>query len=273
MRMAYRGGGVRDVPGVPAHGTRCRPSSSFGSGHNDAMTDGPVVRRVGILAPMQIELDPIVRRLALEPDGDVYGGRVGGVEVVVMLAGVGMAAGARAARRMLERGVDWVMVVGVAGGVDAAASRIGDVVRPETVTHRERGLSFRPHDVDGAPRAGTLSCGDDLVTDRDTLSAMAAEGVVALDMETAAVAEVCEAAGCPWSVFRTISDFAGEGLVDEAVFAMARPDGSVDVDAVQRYLRGNPEGLDTLARLAGDAGVAVEAAASAAAAACARLSP
>ena len=52
---------------------------------------------------------------------------------------------------------------------------------------------------------------------------MAAQGVVAVDMETAAVAAVCEAAACPWSVFRGISDYAGEGLVDDAIFAMTRP--------------------------------------------------
>ena len=71
-----------------------------------------------MLAPMQPELQPIVRRLGMEGDGSVYRGRAGDIDVVAMLTTIGMAAGAQAAQRILEHDVDWVMVVGIAGGVD-----------------------------------------------------------------------------------------------------------------------------------------------------------
>jgi adenosylhomocysteine nucleosidase len=116
-----------------------------------------------------------------------------------------------------------------------------------------------------------LSCGDELITGPDELNAMAARGVVAVDMETAAVAAVCEAAGCPWSVFRGISDYAGEGLVDDAIFAMTRPDGTADPDVIARYLEENPERREVLVRLAHDTHLATEAAAAAAIDACAAL--
>ena len=42
-------------------------------------------------------------------------------------------------------------------------------------------------------------------------------GVIAVDMETAAVAAVCARLGVPWSAYRGISDRLVEGIVDEAI--------------------------------------------------------
>jgi len=219
---------------------------------------------------MQPELQPIVRKLGLEGDGSLYRGRAGAIEVVAMLTTIGMAAGAQAAQRILEHEVDWVMVVGIAGGVDVSVP-IGAVIVPEVVIDRATERQFRPAFAGSIAPRGTLSCGDELITGPDELNAMAARGVVAVDMETAAVAAVCEAAGCPWSVFRGISDYAGEGLVDDAIFAMTRPDGTADPDVIARYLEENPERREVLARLAHDTHLATEAAATAAIDACAAL--
>ena len=41
-------------------------------------------------------------------------------------------------------------------------------------------------------------------------------GATAVDMETAAVAAVCERKGTPYAVFRAISDYATDGSVDAA---------------------------------------------------------
>lgn len=229
------------------------------------------VQRVGMLAPMQHELAPIVRRLDLEGDGSVYQGRSGGREVIAMLTTMGMGPAADAARRLLARDVDWVMVVGIAGGVDPEVVRIGDVIAPDVVIDRATGDSFRPSAGGGTGPRGVLSCGDDLIIHPPTLAGMAGDGVIAVDMETAAVASVCEAAGRPWSVYRSISDFAGGGLVDDALFALTRPDGSADADALNRYLAENPDRLEVLTQLSQDMTVAVEAAAEAAVRACAEL--
>jgi len=223
-----------------------------------------------MLAPMQPELEPIVRMLGLEGDGSVYRGTAGAIEVVAMLTTIGMAAGAQAAERMLEHDVDWVMVVGIAGGVDRSVP-IGAVIVPEIVIDRATGGRFRPKFAGSIIPRGTLSCGDELITGPDELDAMAALGVVAVDMETAAVAAVCEAAERPWSVFRGISDYAGEGLVDDAIFAMTRPDGTADPDVIARYLEENPDRRQVLVRLAHDTNLATEAAAAAAIEACATL--
>jgi adenosylhomocysteine nucleosidase len=229
-----------------------------------------------MLAPMQPELQPIVRRLGLtigsKGDGSLYRGTTSdGVEVVAMLTKIGMANATDAARRMLGNEVDHVIVVGIAGGVDMSALQIGDVIVPERVVGRVMKRSFRPNFVGDIEPHGTLSCGDDLITDPDALALMAAEGIVAVDMETAAVAAVCEDANVTWSVFRGISDFAGEGIIDDALFALTNPDGTADVARVAEYLEAHPERLDVLKRLAEDTRCATEGAAEAAIAACAAL--
>jgi hypothetical protein len=90
-------------------------------------------------------------------------------------------------------------------------------------------------------------------------------------METAAVAAVCEDANVAWSVFRGISDFAGEGLIDDALFALTNPDGTADAARVAKYLEAHPDRLPVLKRLADDTRCATEGAAEAAIAACASL--
>jgi nucleoside phosphorylase len=208
--------------------------------------------------------------MSLERDGAVYRGRVGNVGVVAMLTTMGMPAGAAAAQRILELGVDWVMVVGVAGGVDHTVP-IGSVVVPEVVLDRDTGATFRPSPSGDIEPRGVLSCSNELFTAADGLAEMERQGVIAVDMETAAVAAVCEKAGTPWSVFRGISDYADSGLVDDALFAMTRPDGTADPDVIGRYLEQHPERLEGLAQLAHDSELATEAAAAAAVRACATL--
>jgi adenosylhomocysteine nucleosidase len=92
--------------------------------------------------------------------------------------------------------------------------------------------------------------------------------VVALDMETAAIGAVCQERGCPWSVFRTISDRSSDGLVDDAVFRLARPDGSPKLPAVARLVARQPRRIPDLVRLGRDVRVATQSAAAAAIRAC-----
>jgi hypothetical protein len=234
------------------------------------MSDPGTVRRVGMLVPMKIELDPVVRLLALEADDGRWTGRAGDVEVVARLTMIGMGPARRAAERILDDDVDWVFVVGIAGGVEHGIE-IGSVIAPEVVVERATGRSCRPAVVGGGAVRGILSCGDDLIVDPAVLDGMAAQGVIAVDMETAAVGAVCEDAGRPWSVFRGISDHAGGGLIDPGVFAMTKPDGSADQEALARYLDEDPSRRAVLAQLAHDTHLATEAAAAAAVAACALL--
>jgi adenosylhomocysteine nucleosidase len=230
--------------------------------------------RVGLLAPMRQELAPLVKKLALrraQADPARHVGRAGSVEVVAALAGIGTAAAAQAAERLLaEARLDHVMVVGIAGGVDAAQP-IGERIAPEVVVDGASGREHRPAQLGELPPRGKLVTWDRLVTGLDEAEALRRSGVVGLDMETAAVAGVCERHGCPWSVYRAISDRVTDRTTDPEVLALAGPDGSGDPAALARYLLARPWRVVRLARLARGTAAAANAAADAAIRACARL--
>ena len=224
-------------------------------------------RRVALLAPMRQELGPLVRRLGLRrragPD-PVFAGRRGAVEVVARLSGIGTRAAARAAEAALDAGgLDRVVVVGIAGGV-APELALGELIVPEVVVDLASGAVHRPAPLGGATPRGALATSDRLIGDPEELASLARRGILAIDMETAAVAAVCEARGCPWSVFRAISDRA-DGSVDPEILALAGPDGRGDLRAVARFAATRPWRLPQLVRLARGTRRAAEAAARAAA--------
>jgi adenosylhomocysteine nucleosidase len=134
---------------------------------------------------------------------------------------------------------------------------------PERVVDLASGAEYRPEPLGSARPRGVLATSDDLIVDPSRLDRLAREDVVAVDMETAAVAEVCARRGCPFSVFRAISDRADDGTVDEAVFALAREDGTPDLLAVARFVATGPWRIPRLVRLGRGLGRATRAAAAA----------
>jgi nucleoside phosphorylase len=229
--------------------------------------------RIALLAPMRQELAPLVRHLSLRrAEAGLHVGAVAGVELVAALAGIGMRAAAAATERLLDAAKpDHVMVVGIAGGVDPAQP-IGALIAPEVVMDAASGREHRPAPLGDATPRGRLVSSDRLVTDLAEAAALRESGVVGLDMETAAVAAVCERRGTPWSVFRAISDRVTDGTTDAGVLALAGPDGAGSPGAVARYLLARPWRIVRLARLARGSRLAAENAAAAAARACARFS-
>jgi adenosylhomocysteine nucleosidase len=229
--------------------------------------------RIGMLAPMPAELRPLVRKLGLRHADEAIGrkahvGRLGPADIAAAVTGIGTVAAAEATRRMLDAGgVDHIVVVGIAGGIDDGLA-IGDVVVPKTVIDGVTGTEYRPDPLGEAPSDGALHTSDEFFVDPERLAALRARGVVALDMETAAIGAICQERGCPWSVFRAISDRSSDGLVDDAVFRLARPDGSPKLPAVARLVARQPRRIPDLVRLGRDARVATQSAAAAAIRAC-----
>ena len=71
----------------------------------------------------------------------------------------------------------------------------------------------------------------------------------ALARAGAAVADVCEAHGCAWSIYRCIGDRYFDGLLDERIIAATNQDGSGNMAEIQRLLQAEPEVAEKLDKL------------------------
>ena len=224
--------------------------------------------RVVILAPMRSELMPLVRLLSLKASGFEKGsflrGRLGRAEIVATTTGIGSEAAARTTERILDSShASYIVVVGVAGGIGPSVN-IGDLVVPEVVVDLLTGAEYRQGNRGGVELRGKLATSDRLVNDPAEVASLERQGVIAVDMETAAIAAVCERHRCPWSVFRAISDHADDGSIDQAIFNLAGPDGKPHLRAVVRFVLARPKRVLQLTRLARDFRIATYVAAKAA---------
>ena len=229
--------------------------------------------RVGVLAPMKLELRSVVKAFSLQPahvNGvAVHTGVVGNAEIVATPTGIGTALATSATERLLELGeFDRVMVVGVAGGVGPSVN-IGDIVIPEVVYDGQGGTGYRPAPIDGPTPRGSIVTSDDFIVEPTRLEELIANGVIAVDMETGSVAAVCAQRGVPWSTVRSISDRAEDG--DDEMIAMANPDGSPNGKAIIRYFARHPGRIPYMLKVGRGGMTAAKNAATTAAAACAKL--
>jgi adenosylhomocysteine nucleosidase len=202
---------------------------------------------------MRPELKAVVRAGGLAKGGDgqvfTHQGSAGQWSVMAGVIGMGPATARAATTRALSQGpFDHVMVVGIAGGLDPALP-VGALMVPSVVRLYPDGPPYEAHPVGGRAAGGTLMTTDGLFSDDDIWQPMTDSGVGAVDMEAAGVAAACEQAGVSWSVYRGISDRPDEHIVDQAVFALSKPDGTADFAAVGKYLARDPRRAKALAHL------------------------
>jgi adenosylhomocysteine nucleosidase len=229
--------------------------------------------RVAIIAPMPNELRPVVGMLGLRRTGErggmpVYTGTVDGTEVVATRTGIGPARAEAITEQLLgSTDVDRVIVAGIAGGLDPV-SAVGDLIVPEEVVDAATGERFRSTPTGGVSVRGVIRMGgeDDYGLDDGDVARLLDEGFTALDMETAAVARVCERHGVPWLAFRAISDVAGDSSLGPVVMTLVDPEGNPRTWPSIRYMLTHPHRVPHLMRLGRDARAATIAAAEAAAA-------
>jgi nucleoside phosphorylase len=204
---------------------------------------------IAFVCAMPMELRPLRRRLGLRKSGAGYVGKVGDRAVIAMVTGIGTALAGSATSRLLDAvDVEWVVVVGITGAIDDAP--IGALILPEQVVDGADGSVYRPTPLRVGNAHGTMWTTDELLTDRAIHADLRSRGVVSLDMETAAIAKVCDQRGVAWSVVRAISDRAGDGTVDAEIAGLTHSDGTANRAAVARYLVRHRNALPRLARLA-----------------------
>ena len=236
------------------------------------MSDPLPLNPIALVCAMPMELAPLTKRLRLAK-AQIGGGpgRVGslpdGRPVVALATGMGTQLAATSMSRLLGAVTpQLVVVVGITGAVDDETP-IGALVLPERVIDHATGREHR-HVLLGPGEVAGAMWTTDVITTAAELPALLERGVVSLDMETAAIAQLCAERTIPWSVFRVISDRATDGSIDEEVFHLSNQDGTPNGPAIARYFAKHPGRIPRMARLAKGAKLATETAADAAIRAC-----
>ena len=202
---------------------------------------------------MRPELKAIVKSFGLQPTREdpvfSHTGTAGSWSVDALVTGMGPALAREATRKALAAGTfDHVMVIGIAGGLDPELP-VGTLMVPARVRLHPDGPEYATRPLPAREAAGGLMTTDGLFDDEDVWRPILELGFGAVDMEAAGVAEVCEANGVEWSVYRGISDRPDERIVDQTVFALSKPDGSADPVALAKYLARDPRRAKALAHL------------------------
>jgi adenosylhomocysteine nucleosidase len=233
-------------------------------------------QRIAVVSAMREELhalheDLLDARVERAAGRDFHHGTLHGHEAVLVLSGIGKVAAATTTALLLDRfAADAVLFTGVAGGLGPGVA-VGDVVVADNLLQ---------HDLDASPifprwevpltgrsrfaadprwsatlaeaaaasghrvHRGLIVSGDRFVsTDRESAVLCAAlPDALAVEMEGAAVAQVCHDFARPFAVMRTISDRADDSAhVDFARF-VAEVASALTRTIVRRALGGAREG-------------------------------
>jgi adenosylhomocysteine nucleosidase len=227
---------------------------------------------------MPLEMDAIVSAFGLSPTSDEPGapwtGPVGESDVTAIHIGMGPPLTRAATARLFDgdasEAPDHVMNAGICGGLDPDLE-VGTLLNPEVIVSHTTGASYRHTPPGREPQAGKLVTTEGVHFDPELSRRFFEDGCLGVDMESAAVAEVCEAHGCPWSIYRCIGDRYFDGLLDERVVALSNPDGSGNMEELSRLLAAEPDVAAKLDRLSQDTTRAARLAAEAAVRGCLAL--
>jgi adenosylhomocysteine nucleosidase len=154
---------------------------------------------------------PTSSELAVLPDG-----------ALLAVSGIGLVAAEAAARALVEAGVSALMTFGMAGGLDPAL-KAGSVVLPrelisEAGTRWLASRSWRERVAAGVSPLRAVTEGNLLTsvlaidTPAGKAAAFRATGAAAVDMESAAVAEIAGKHNLPFIAVRVIVDTAADKL-------------------------------------------------------------
>ncbi len=158
-------------------------------------------------------------------------GHIGDNEIVLSRCGIGKVNAAVGAMRLIEtEHPDCIVSSGVAGGIDRSLQVMDIVVADETAYHdvwcgdgNEKGqvqglparfegdARLRAAAIDGCStnvKHGLTCTGDQFITTREALAKIKADfpDAMAVDMESAAIAQVCYLMGIPFLSLRIVSD-------------------------------------------------------------------
>jgi len=138
-------------------------------------------------------------------------------EILTLYTGIGQEAAGRAIDWLLTArpGVKRVISAGFCGAL-AEGLRVGDVVRPGRVVRDGEALTLSG----GDPATTLVTLADPILSTADRIRLREATGGDAVDMETAAIAQRCAAAGVVCGCLRVVSDDCRHGLPPDLMPAL-----------------------------------------------------
>lgn len=197
---------------------------------------------IGILVAMAVEFDQLAKLMedkatASEGGAQFTTGKIGKHNIVLMQCGIGKVNAAVGTTLLIRHFTpDCIISTGCAGGIDECLNVMDVVVSRELVYHdvdcgvtlgcelgQVQGLPLRFQGdtrlVEAATKletnthihAGLICTGDQFITSRKALDKIKQNfpDGLAVDMESAAIAQVCYLQGVPFVSFRVISDTPG----------------------------------------------------------------
>ncbi|WP_010630267.1 5'-methylthioadenosine/S-adenosylhomocysteine nucleosidase [Sporolactobacillus vineae] len=202
--------------------------------------------KVGIIGAMEEEVAILRNKLEEREETETahshfYSGRINGIETVLLQSGIGKVNAALGTTLMIDRyHPDVVINTGSAGGTDLSLT-IGDVVISSGVVHHDvdaTAFGYKNGQVPGMPAvyrpdpdlsqlakrcaeralsghrivSGMIGTGDSFMNDPERIRRIKAwfPDLKALEMEGAAIAQVCYQFGTPFLIIRALSDIAGK---------------------------------------------------------------
>ena len=219
---------------------------------------------IGIIGAMASEVDGLK---AIMPDASVetistvefYSGTINGTDVVVAQAGVGKVNASVTAQTMiLKYGVDVLINIGVAGGIESSL-KIGDIVVASSLVEHDMdttAVGDEPGFITGIDKVymdtdknisnlifecaedlglhtvrGVIATGDIFVSTDDVRDRLRSQfNAAAAEMEGGAIGHVCTMNNIPFAVLRAMSDCANDdSKVDFPTFAAEAAKKSIEI--------------------------------------------
>lgn len=196
---------------------------------------------IAIITAMQSEYDAITSLYNFSDKGGIARTQVYGKNIMLIKSGIGKVNAAIATQKACQEGADIVITTGLAGGIDDILKQ-GDIVLADNVCYHdvwcgEPNVKGQIQDLpaqyttkseilkdileqseDGYFNTGQTVTGDQFLTDVNRLKEIKKDfpQALAVDMESASVAQVCYLNNTDFISLRIISDVVGkENQVDE----------------------------------------------------------
>ena len=213
---------------------------------------------IGLVCALAIEVNPLLDRCSRvrKYTGGKFtfrGGRYDDIRIAVVQAGMGFANARRATRAMLEAHTPpWVISCGFSGAL-RDGMRVGDIVLANSIVDTH-GQSMKldlgmPADPENGLHVGRLLTADEMIRTIEEKKELAEKhNTIAVDMESLAVAQVCQEMNTRFLAVRVISDDLSTDLPPE-VLSILGSSGSVRVGAAVSSLWKRPSSAKDMWRL------------------------